>query len=258
MTLYGDLDVSVIDEMPPGRIPIRTSHVSEGRRQWAEGVIGKALANQRQCYVVYPLIEESEKIDIRSATEGYTRLAKLFGRDRVGLLHGRLKSDEKEAVMRAFGSGKIGVLVATTVIEVGVDVPNATLMLIEHAERFGIAQLHQLRGRVGRGRQPSECLLMTPDRIGDVARERVRAVAATTDGFRLAESDLRLRGPGEVAGTRQSGIPEFRMANLVEDVEILVEAREEALRWVSSATRRDKLIEDLSRRAGASSLATVG
>ena len=182
----------------------------------------------------------------------------IFGSERVGLLHGRLKGEEKEAIMRAFNAGDIGILVSTTVVEVGVDVGNATLMLIEHAERFGMAQLHQLRGRVGRGTEASYCVLMTPDRIGDLARERVRGVAATTDGFRLAETDLRLRGPGELLGTRQSGIPEFRLADLVEDVDILVEARGEAQRWVRDEPRRDKLIADLSRRAGASSLATVG
>ena len=258
MTFYGDLDVSVIDEMPPGRTPIRTVHIGEGRRGYAEKLLKQELEKGRQCYVVYPLIEESEKIDLRSATEGYGQLADIFGSERVGLLHGRLKGEEKEAIMRAFNAGDIGILVSTTVVEVGVDVPNATLMLIEHAERFGMAQLHQLRGRVGRGTEASHCVLMTPDRIGGVARERVRAVAATTDGFRLAETDLRLRGPGELAGTRQSGLPEFLLADLVEDVDILVEARGEAERWVRDAPRRDKLIADLGRRAGASSLATVG
>ncbi len=258
MTFYGDLDVSVIDEMPPGRTPIRTVHIGERRRRYAQNLLGQELEKGRQCYVVYPLIEESEKIDLRSATEGYRQLSEIFGADRVALLHGRMKGEEKEAVMRSFNAGEIGILVSTTVVEVGVDVPNATLMLIEHAERFGIAQLHQLRGRVGRGADASECVLMTPDRIGEVARERVRAVAATTDGFRLAETDLRLRGPGELTGTRQSGIPEFHLADLVEDVDILVEARGEAERWVKDEAKRDKLIADLGRRAGSASLATVG
>ncbi len=258
MTFYGDLDVSVIDEMPPGRIPIRTVHIRERRRSYAENLLRQELDQGRQCYVVYPLIDESEKIDLRSATEGYGHLVEVFGSERVGLLHGRLKGEEKEALMRAFNAGDIGILVATTVVEVGVDVPNATLMLIEHAERFGIAQLHQLRGRVGRGTAPSRCVLMTPDRIGDLAIERVRALAATTDGFRLAETDLRLRGPGELTGTRQSGIPEFRIADLVADVDILVEARGEAERRMRNASERDKLIAELSRRGGAASLATVG
>ena len=258
MTFYGDLDVSVIDEMPPGRTPIRTTHITERDRKRVEGLLRNALEQGRQCYVVYPLIEESEKLDLRSATEEYRRLCGVFGDDRVGLLHGRMKSEEKEAVMSKFTAGKIGLLVSTTVVEVGVDVPNATMMLIEHAERFGMAQLHQLRGRVGRGTHSSECLLMTPNHIGELASERVRAVAATTDGFRLAEKDLRLRGPGELAGTRQSGIPEFRIADLVEDVDVLVEARDEAELWVRDSEKRDKLIENLSRRSGTAGLATVG
>lgn len=258
MTFYGDLDVSVIDEMPPGRTPIRTNHITERDRERVERLLRKELEQGRQGYVVYPLIEESEKIDLRSATEGYRHLCEIFEADRVGLLHGRMKSEQKEAVMASFTAGEIGVLVSTTVVEVGVDVPNATLMIIEHAERFGIAQLHQLRGRVGRGANISECFLMTPNHIGEVARERVRAVAATTDGFRLAEKDLRLRGPGELAGTRQSGVPEFRIADLVDDADILVEAREEAERWVRDPGKRDKLIEDLSRRPGAAGLARVG
>ena len=204
MTFYGDLEVSLIDEMPPGRTPIRTIHVGERRRKYVEDLLEQELEKGRQCYVVFPLIEESEKLDLRSATEGYRHLAQIFGSERVGLLHGRLKGEEKEAIMRSFNSGDIGILVSTTVVEVGVDVANATLMLIEHAERFGIAQLHQLRGRVGRGAGASQCVLMTPDRIGKVARERVRAVAATTDGFRLAETDLRLRGPAENLSERAS------------------------------------------------------
>src|SRR4030095_6166980 len=152
----------------------------------------------KQCYVVYPVIEESEKVDLKSATEGFERLSKVFPDRKGALLHGRLKSEEKEAIMRAFSAGEIHILVSTTVIEVGVDVANATVMVIEHAERFGLAQLHQLRGRVGRGSQSSLCLLMTPSRIGDTARERVEAMVATNDGFRLSEVDLRLRGPGEM------------------------------------------------------------
>ena len=258
MTFYGDLDVSVIDEMPPGRSPIRTVHIGERQRRYAEHLLGQELEKGRQCYVVYPLIDESEKVDLRSATEGYRHLVDLFGSERVGLLHGRLKREEKEGLMRAFNTGDVGILVATTVVEVGVDVPNATLMLIEHAERFGIAQLHQLRGRVGRGTEASHCVLMTPEGIGTLAHQRVRSVAATTDGFRLAETDLRLRGPGELTGTRQSGVPEFRLADLAKDLDILIEARAEAERWVRNESQRDKLIADLSRRSGASTLATVG
>jgi len=204
MTLYGDLDLSVIDEMPPGRSPIKTIHATERDAQDIYGRLSAEMQKGRQCYVVYPLIEESEKMDLKSATEGFEKLSKVFEDRRVALLHGRLKSEEKEAIMRAFAAGNLDVLVATTVIEVGVDVANATIMVIEHAERFGLAQLHQLRGRVGRGSQSSLCVLMTPMKIGETARERIDAMVATTDGFRLAEVDLRLRGPGEMAGTRQS------------------------------------------------------
>jgi ATP-dependent DNA helicase RecG len=169
-----------------------------------------------------------------------------------------MKSTEKEATMRAFARGQIAVLVATTVVEVGVDVPNATLVVIEHAERFGIAQLHQLRGRVGRGNHPSECLLVTSNHIGQVAQERIRAVASTTNGFRLAEADLRLRGPGELVGTRQSGIPEFRVADLIDDIDILTEARDEAERQLSDPRAQSRLVDKLSRQSGTSGLVEVG
>src|SRR5207248_1873401 len=203
MTLYGDLDLSVIDEMPPGRSPIRTSHVMDRDAERIYRMIGGELEQGRQAYVVYPVIEESEKVDLKSATEGFKKLSEIFKDRRIALLHGRLKSEEKEATMKAFASGEIDVLISTTVIEVGVDVANASVMLIEHAERFGLAQLHQLRGRVGRGSEASLCVLMTPAKIGETARERIHAMVSTTDGFRLAEVDLRLRGPGELAGTRQ-------------------------------------------------------
>ena len=258
MTFYGDLDVSVIDEMPPGRIPIQTLHVTERSRQSVYRMLGEETERGNQCYVVYPLIEESEKLDLRSATEGCERLRGIFPQRRVELLHGRMKGEEKESTMEDFAAGVIDILVSTTVVEVGVDVANATLMLIEHAERFGIAQLHQLRGRVGRGSDASKCLLITPNRITNIARQRVGAVAATTDGFQLAETDLRIRGPGELAGTRQSGIPEFRIADLVEDVDLLAQARDEAERWVDDTENRDRLIEELGRRSGTAGLATVG
>jgi ATP-dependent DNA helicase RecG len=169
-----------------------------------------------------------------------------------------MKREEKEAVMRAFTHGEIGVLVSTTVVEVGVDVPNATLMIIEHAERFGVAQLHQLRGRVGRGADRSSCFLVTPDRIGDVAIERIRAVVATNDGFRLAEADLRLRGPGELTGTRQSGMPEFRVARLIDDMDLLAVARDEAVRWAGDAAERDRMIEALAAGSLSAALINVG
>lgn len=255
MTLYGDLDLSVIDEMPPGRTPIRTIHVVEREAERIYRMIEQEVSRGRQAYVVYPVIEESEKVDLKSATEGFKKLSEIFKGRRVALLHGRLKSDEKEATMAAFAGGEIHVLVSTTVIEVGVDVANATIMLIEHAERFGLAQLHQLRGRVGRGSHSSICVLMTPARLTDVGRQRIQAMVSTNDGFRLAEVDLHLRGPGEMAGTRQSGIPEFRVANLLLDTDLLSLAQKEAERWVHRTGDRDKLIGALSSRTR---LATVG
>ena len=261
MTLYGDLDLSVIDEMPPGRSPIRTIHATERMTDHVHGKLAEEMRKGRQCYVVYPVIEESEKVDLKSATEGFEKLSKVFSERKVALLHGRLKSEEKEAIMRAFAAGGLDVLVSTTVIEVGVDVANATVMLIEHAERFGLAQLHQLRGRVGRGSQASLCVLMTPDKIGETARERIDAMVSTTDGFRLAEVDLRLRGPGEMAGTRQSGLPEFRVANLMEDSVLLSLAQGEAKKYVESEDQALRLLKELSLRSSSitpAGLVTVG
>jgi ATP-dependent DNA helicase RecG len=249
MTLYGDLDLSVIDEMPPGRSPIRTSHAIDRDADRIYKMIAAQLQEGRQAYVVYPVIEESEKIDLKSATEGFKKLSGIFKEWPVALLHGRLKSEEKEATMKAFAAGEIQVLVSTTVIEVGVDVANATVMLIEHAERFGLAQLHQVRGRVGRGAHQSLCILMTPSRLNDVARQRIQAMVSTTDGFKLAEVDLQLRGPGEMAGTRQSGLAEFRIANLMLDGDLLSLAQQEARRWVDRSAERAKLIEGLSARS---------
>jgi ATP-dependent DNA helicase RecG len=249
MTLYGDLDLSVIDEMPPGRSPIKTVHATDRDTEQVHANLAEAMRKGRQCYVVYPVIEESEKVDLKSATEGAEKLAKVFADRKVALLHGRLKSEEKEAIMRAFAGGAIDVLVSTTVIEVGVDVANATVMVIEHAERFGLAQLHQLRGRVGRGSQASLCVLMTPVKIGEVARERIDAMVSTTNGFRLAEVDLRLRGPGEMAGTRQSGLPEFRVANLMEDSMMLALAQTEAKKFVDSEEQVMHLLKELSARS---------
>jgi ATP-dependent DNA helicase RecG len=255
MILYGDLDLSVIDEMPPSRSPIRTMHMMERDAERAYRTLAGELEQGRQAYVVYPVIEESEKVDLKSATEGFKKLSEIFKQRRVALLHGRMKSSEKELTMAAFAAGQIDILVSTTVIEVGVDVANATVMLIEHAERFGLAQLHQLRGRVGRGAHQSLCILMTSNRLNDVARQRIQTMVATTDGFRLAEVDLQLRGPGEMAGTRQSGIPEFRVANLMIDGELLSLAQQEAQRWVDRSGEREKLIEALSAR---SRFVTVG
>ncbi len=229
LTLYGDLDFSVIDELPPHRSPIETRRLTEAERATAFEMMRARLRQGEQAYVVYPIIEESENSDLRPAVRMYEHLARnVFPEFRVGLLHGRLASAEKEEVMLRFKRGEIQVLVSTTVVEVGVDVPNATMMLIEHADRFGLAQLHQLRGRIGRGPKPSLCLLLTADAPSEIAEERLRALVETTDGFRIAEMDLKLRGPGEFFGTRQSGLPAFRISNLLRDQEILEWAKREA------------------------------
>jgi ATP-dependent DNA helicase RecG len=228
MTVYGDLDFSVIKEMPKGRLPITTRTVYENKRSVVYNFIREQLERGRQAYVIYPLVEETEKLDLKNATDMAEILTKELAPHKVGLLHGRLKSDEKEDLMKRFKAGEIKVLVSTTVVEVGVDVPNATLMLIEHAERFGLAQLHQLRGRVGRGEYKSYCILLAGRAVSDEGKERLQVMTSTQDGFKIAEEDLRLRGPGEFLGTRQSGLPGFKLANLVRDVETLVEARSAA------------------------------
>ena len=234
LTLYGDLDFSVIDELPPHRTPIVTKLMEEGDRERAYTFIGEKVRRGEQAYVVCPVIEEGGKLDLKPAVRMYEQLAhNVFPEFRVGLLHGRLASDEKEDVMRRFKEGELQILVSTTVVEVGVDVSNATLMLIEHADRFGLSQLHQLRGRVGRGRKKSYCLLMADERRSQVADERLRTMVETTDGFRIAEIDLKLRGPGEFFGTRQWGIPAFRIANLLRDQEILEWAKREAAEFVA-------------------------
>jgi ATP-dependent DNA helicase RecG len=228
MTAYADLDVSVIDELPPGRTPVKTVVLPSVRRDEIVERIHKAVLEGRQAYWVCPLIEESEELRYQAAEETATALAEALPEVRVGLVHGRMPPKEKERGMYAFKEGKIGLLVATTVIEVGVDVPNATLMVIENAERMGLAQLHQLRGRVGRGDHASVCLLF-PEEAGELARKRLTAVAGETDGFKLAEVDLELRGEGEILGTRQSGLPRFVVASLPDDGPVLVEARDEVL-----------------------------
>ena len=226
MTVYGDLDVSIIDELPPGRTPIETMVFGEDQRQEVKRLIAREVKLGHQVYVVYPLVEESEKMDLRDATRRYEYLRDtVFPRLAVGLLHGKMKPAEKEEVMRSFVSGQTKILVTTTVIEVGVDVPNASVMVVEHAERFGLSQLHQLRGRVGRGAEKSFCVLLTTDRQTLVARERLGIMAKTNNGFIIAEKDLEIRGPGEILGTKQSGLPEFRIGNLVRDQPILEKAR---------------------------------
>ncbi len=231
LTLYGDLDLSVIDAMPPGRTPIRTFLFAESQRARACRLIEDELAQGRQAYVVFPLVEESEHVDLQAAITGAARLQReVFAQWTVGLIHGRMTSEAKARVMTDFQAGRIQVLVATTVIEVGIDVANATVMLIEHADRFGLAQLHQLRGRVGRGAHQSSCVLMGPGRLSEDARRRLEALVKSQDGFVIAEEDMRIRGPGEFFGTRQWGPDDLRVANLIRDVTILEEAREEAAR----------------------------
>src|SRR5882724_12574 len=234
MTVYGDLEVSIIDELPPGRLPVITQLCYESRRGQSYELIKQVLRQGRQVYVVYPLIEESEKTDLRAATAMAEQLQReVLPEFRVGLLHGRLKSDQKEHIMRAFSTGDLEVLVSTTVIEVGVDVPNATLMLVEHAERFGLAQLHQLRGRVGRSHHQAYCLLMADFPMSEEAKQRLQTLTEHDDGFMIAERDLEIRGPGEFLGTRQSGLPELRVAHLIRDQRVLAEARREAFALVA-------------------------
>lgn len=234
MTVYGDLEVSIIDELPPGRLPVITQLCYESRRGQSYELMRQVLRQGRQVYVVYPLIEESEKTDLRAATAMAEQLQReVLPEFRVGLLHGRLKSDQKEHIMRAFSTGDLEVLVSTTVIEVGVDVPNATLILVEHAERFGLAQLHQLRGRVGRSHHQAYCLLMADFPMSEEAKRRLQTLTEYDDGFMIAERDLEIRGPGEFLGTRQSGLPELRVAHLIRDQRVLAEARREAFALVA-------------------------
>lgn len=226
MTLYGDLDVSVIDEMPPGRKAITTKVVREGERKSAWAKVRKEIAEGGRAYVVLPLVEESEKLTLRDATKTAERVRDAFPDVGVGLLHGRMKSEEKDDVMRRFQKGEIRILVATTVVEVGIDVPEATVMLIEHAERFGLSQLHQLRGRVGRGTRPSYCFLFVEGQQGEDAIARLSVMEKTNDGFRIAEKDLKIRGPGDFAGVRQSGIPDLVFSDIVRDARMLSRSRE--------------------------------
>ena len=265
LAFYGDLDQSKITELPPGRTPVETRLFGESQRKRVLDTVRGELAAGRQAYVVYPLVEESEKVDLADATSGAEKLAKAFAPHAVGLLHGRMKGEEKQAVMAAFRRGELKVLVATTVIEVGVDVPNATVMVVEHAERFGLSQLHQLRGRVGRGAAQSFCLLLAQLRqAGADARERLQALCRTQDGFELARVDLKLRGPGELLGTRQSGQALLEVADLYRDEAILDEAREEAFALVeadpdlASPDHRATARALATRWAGRLSLAQVG
>lgn len=241
MTVYGDLDISVIDEMPPGKKTVKTKVFYERERPRVYEIIRKEIAKSNQVFIVYPLVTESEALDLKDATRMAEHLqTDVFPDLRVGLIHGRMKGPEKEQIMRAFNGRGLDILVATTVIEVGIDIPQASLMVIEHAERFGLAQLHQLRGRVGRSDIPSYCVLMTGSRGSENARKRLAVMEKTSDGFRIAEADLEIRGPGELMGTRQWGIPDFRVANILRDGRLLGEAREEAFQLVQKDPRLER------------------
>ena len=256
MTVYGDLSLSVIDEIPPGRSPVETRVCPETRRSSVYRMVREEVRSGGQAYIIYPLVEESEKSELKAAVSMAEHLsADIFPELRLGLLHGRMKPDEKESVMRSFTAGETDILVATTVIEVGIDVPNATIMVVEHAERFGLSQLHQLRGRVGRGSGRSRCILLTGERQSAEAERRLRVMEKTTDGFRIAEEDLELRGPGDFLGTRQAGLPDFRAASILRDSRILEEARAEAFAIVErdpglSSKENALLREELLRRWG--------
>jgi ATP-dependent DNA helicase RecG len=234
LTVYGDLDYSVIDELPPDRRPVKTLLFHSKQKGPIYKLIRDEVSNGRQVYVVYPVIEESEKTDLRSAVNGKNAFEKFFPEFRVGLIHGRMKPREREQIMASFKGGEIDILVSTTVIEVGVDVPNATLMIIIHAERFGLSQLHQLRGRIGRGPHQSYCALLAYEPHGEEAKRRLNIMVRSNDGFRIAEEDLDIRGPGEFLGTRQSGMPDLRVANIVRDAKILQEARKEAFSLIEN------------------------
>lgn len=256
MTVYGDLSLSVIDELPPGRTPVATRVCSESQRSQVYRLIKDEVRSGRQAYLICPLVEESEKSELRAATQMAEHLAaEIFPELRIGLLHGRLKPEEKETVMASFKARELDVLVATTVIEVGIDVPNATVMVVEHADRFGLSQLHQLRGRVGRGSGHSRCILLAGGSLSDEARQRLKVMEETTDGFRIAEADLELRGPGDFLGTRQAGLPDFRVAHILRDARILEEARHEAFALVAkdpglSAIENSLLRDELLWRWG--------
>ena len=261
MTVYGDLDVSVIDELPPGRTPVKTVVVGEDQRGGVYKGIEREVNLGRQVYIVYPLIDESEKMDLKAATKMHEELRdSIFPNLRVGLLHGKMKGAEKEEIMGKFVKGETHILISTTVIEVGVDVPNASLMIIEHAERFGLSQLHQLRGRVGRGAEQSFCVLLTGDKKTAVARERLGIMEETTDGFRIAEKDLEIRGQGEILGTRQSGVQTFKIGNIIRDLEILDKARQEAEFYLTTKrlTKETSALIEITKADSRFRLAGIG
>jgi ATP-dependent DNA helicase RecG len=245
MTVYGDLDVSVIDEMPPGRIPINTYHKFESQRLWVFGKIKAEIEKGHQVYIVYPLIEESESelmLEIKDLMQGYEVMSREFPipKYQISVVHGKQKPEDKEFEMKRFANGETQIMMATTVIEVGVNVPNATIMVIENAERFGLAQLHQLRGRVGRGGGEAHCILMTDYKLSEEGRFRMQTMCETTDGFRISEADLKLRGPGNIDGIQQSGIVGLKMADIVKDSKILLAARYSAQKLMDEDPNLEK------------------
>ncbi|WP_340106551.1 ATP-dependent DNA helicase RecG [Rhodohalobacter sp. 8-1] len=233
MTVYSDLDISLIKELPGGRKPVKTAVRTDKDQETIHNFMAETVADGGQIYVVYPLIEESEALDLKDATMGFEKLKRRFPDIPMGLLHGQMKSEEKESIMSSFADGKLKILVSTTVIEVGVDVPNANVMIIEHAERFGLSQLHQLRGRIGRGSRQSYCILKPGQKLSESGRYRLKKMVETTDGFEIAEADLKLRGPGDFLGTKQSGLPEFQYADIVEDRLLLEQAKSDAWKIIS-------------------------
>lgn len=263
LTVYGDLQCSIINELPKGRAPITTRVVRQNKAPQVFDFVKDQLGKGRQAYVVYPLVEESEKIDLKDAMSAFETIKTKFPDYKVGLLHGKMKSQEKDEVMKDFRDNKIQILVATTVIEVGVDVPNANIMVIEHSERFGLSQLHQLRGRVGRGSHKSYCILMLGHAVSEEGYERTNIMAETSDGFKISEKDLEFRGPGEFMGSKQSGLPGFKMGNLVRDLDVLMKAREIAFEIIGSDPSLSKpenkiLREQLVKIHGPQALITVG
>jgi len=251
LILYGDLDISILDELPPGRKPVETYAVGEPYRKRIEAFIEKHVKNGSQCYVVCPLIEETEKMDLNNAKDISMHLELIFPDFRVGLIHGKMKPKEKDEVMEKFVAHEIDILVSTTVIEVGVNVPNSNIMVIENAERFGLSQLHQLRGRVGRGKEQAYCIMIS-DGGNKVVKKRLETMCKSNDGFFISEEDLKLRGPGDYFGTRQHGLPDMKVANLFTDMEILKQAQEAAETFLSGEFllkegEREKLYEKMNR-----------
>jgi ATP-dependent DNA helicase RecG len=251
MSLYGDLDISVIDELPPGRKPIETVHRFDSNRLKVWKFIKDEIAKGRQIYIVYPLIQESEKLDYKDLMDGYESISRDFPLPdySISILHGKMKPADKEAEMRRFAAGKTNIMVATTVIEVGVNIPNASVMIIESAERFGLSQLHQLRGRVGRGAEQSYCILMTSYKLGEDSKVRMETMVRTNDGFEIAEVDLKLRGPGDIMGKQQSGVLNLQIADLVRDKDILQLARQYAVKLLKEDAPMEKSEHATLRKA---------